>query len=62
MMNQDAVIIPKKMSELVARDPKTIWRWWRKDKTFPVPLQVHGRTIGWRASDYQAWLNGEWQA
>lgn len=61
-MNQDPLIIPQQMGKLLGRDPKTIWRWWRKDKTFPEPIQMNGRTIGWPTSLYQAWLNGEWQA
>lgn len=61
-MNRNALISNDEMEKLVGRDRKTIWRWWSKEKSFPAPLQVNGRAIGFRSSDYQAWLNGEWQA
>ncbi|OOE87300.1 helix-turn-helix transcriptional regulator [Salinivibrio sharmensis] len=55
------IVSLKEMSALVGRSPKTIWRWWRKEQSFPAPRQINGRTIGWRETDYQAWLDGEWQ-
>jgi prophage regulatory protein len=61
MTNEPLITIPE-MSKLTGKNSRTIWRWWRKDKTFPAPLQINGRAIGFRSSDYQAWLNGEWQA
>jgi prophage regulatory protein len=61
-MNHEAIISNGKMEELLGKDRRTIWRWWRKDKTFPEPIQINGRAIGFRSSDYQAWLNGEWRA
>lgn len=47
----------QEVSGLVQRSPKTIWRWWAKDKTFPKPIQINGRCIGWPESVYQAWLD-----
>jgi prophage regulatory protein len=61
-MNHEAVISMSKMSMLVGKDRRTIWRWWRKDKTFPKPLLINGRAVGFRSSDYENWLNGNWQA
>ncbi|WP_021024491.1 helix-turn-helix transcriptional regulator [Salinivibrio costicola] len=55
------IVSLKEMSALVGRSPKTIWRWWRKEQSFPPPQQNNGRTIGWNEADYEAWLNGEWQ-
>lgn len=56
-MTTDRIIPPKEMSDNVGRDPKTIWRWWAKDKTFPEPIKINGRCIGWPESVYQAWLD-----
>ncbi|MEZ8127959.1 helix-turn-helix transcriptional regulator [Enterovibrio norvegicus] len=60
-MSHEVIILPDEMESIVGRNRKTIWRWWRKEKSFPAPIQINGRAIGWREADYQAWLNGEWQ-
>jgi prophage regulatory protein len=43
-----------------SRNRKTIWRWW-KNKTFPSPIQINGRAIGWRKSVIYAFERGEWE-
>lgn len=52
----DRIIPPQEMAGLTSRTPKTIWRWWAKDKTFPKPLMMNGRALGWKESTYNAWL------
>ena len=52
----ERIITIKEMSLLVGKNSKTIWKWWAKDKSFPVPVKLNGRAIGWKTSDYQDWL------
>lgn len=59
-MTISRIVSLQEMSVLVGRSSKTIWRWYRKEKVFPTPIEINGRAIGWRETDYQAWLNGEW--
>jgi prophage regulatory protein len=35
----------------------TLWRWVNKCKTFPAPISLGGRSIGWLESDVYAWIN-----
>jgi prophage regulatory protein len=55
-INTDRIISLQEMSGLTSRTPKTIWRWWAKDKTFPKPLMMNRRALGWKESTYTAWL------
>jgi prophage regulatory protein len=53
---QDRLITIKDMCALINRDRRTLWAWVKSGK-FPEPLRINGRTIGWRASSYRAWLD-----
>ena len=33
----------------------TLWRW-VKDETFPQPISLGGRSVGWLQSEVQAWV------
>lgn len=46
----DRVVSMAEVAQILNRSPKTIWRWYTKDKTIPQPLMVNGRAIGYRAS------------
>ena len=52
----DRLIPLQEMSKLASKSPKTIWRWWAVDGTFPKPLMMNGRCLGWKESTYNAWL------
>lgn len=54
----DRVIPMSEVAQILNRSPKSIWRWYTKDKTIPKPLMVNGRAIGYRASTLDAILNG----
>ncbi len=56
-MTHNRIMSLKEVSESVGRNPRTIWRWWAKDKSFPKPIQINGRCLGWRESDFVEWLN-----
>lgn len=56
-MSEDVVISIKEVSEILNRSPKTIWRWWAKDKCMPPPLKVRGRSIGWKRSTIDRFLS-----
>lgn len=45
------------LAKMLNKSKITIWRWWAKDKTLPPPLQIKGRTIGWKQSTITEWLN-----
>lgn len=53
---QDRLITIKDMCALINRNRRTLWSWVKNGK-FPEPLRINGRTVGWRASSYQAWLD-----
>ncbi|WP_428440085.1 helix-turn-helix transcriptional regulator [Photobacterium sagamiensis] len=40
---------------LVGRDRRTLWCWVRDGK-FPQPLRTGNKTLGWRVSTYEGWL------
>ncbi|EGR1910229.1 AlpA family transcriptional regulator [Vibrio cholerae] len=46
------------VAQILNRSPKTIWRWYTKDKTIPQPLTVNGRAIGYRASVLNQIIDG----
>lgn len=54
--NQDYLINIRDMCALLNRDRRTLW-FWVKNGKFPQPLKINGRTVGWRASEYRAWLD-----
>ena len=53
----DPVLSGGDVAILLGRSKKTIWRWWRKDKIFPAPIQINGRCIGWRRSTIDNFLD-----
>ncbi|WP_070969911.1 helix-turn-helix transcriptional regulator [Vibrio sonorensis] len=50
------LITYSEMEQLISRNYRTIWRM-VKDGRFPHPVKVNGRTIGWKPSDFEAWLD-----
>ncbi|HHC6667002.1 TPA: helix-turn-helix transcriptional regulator [Vibrio parahaemolyticus] len=45
-MARDRIMSLKEVSDSLGRSPRTIWRWWAKDKCFPKPIQINGRCLG----------------
>ncbi len=56
-MTNYRVMSLKEVSEALGRHPRTIWRWWAKEKSFPLPIQRNGRCLGWKEADFIKWLN-----
>lgn len=54
---QDRVLSLNEVSAIIGRSPKTLWKWHAKDKTFPEPIKMNGRCIGWRESIVNDFLN-----
>ncbi|WP_272870754.1 AlpA family transcriptional regulator, partial [Vibrio sp. 2-2(9)] len=46
LMARDRIMSLKEVSDSLGRSPRTIWRWWAKDKCFPKPIQINGRCLG----------------
>lgn len=57
----DGIFTHSDMEKRYKKDRKTLWRWWSKKKTFPAPIQINGRAIGWRKSVIYAFERGEWE-
>jgi prophage regulatory protein len=55
-MATERIIPPQEMGKLLGKSPKTLWRWWAKDRSFPAPIRQNGRAIGWPESAYRGWL------
>ncbi|TOC20861.1 helix-turn-helix transcriptional regulator [Vibrio parahaemolyticus] len=36
-----------------------MWRWWAKEKTFPKPILINGRCLGWRESELDNWMESQ---
>ncbi|ENT7121508.1 MULTISPECIES: helix-turn-helix transcriptional regulator [Vibrio] len=62
LMARDRIMSLKEVSDSLGRSPRTIWRWWAKDKCFPKPIQINGRCLGWRERDFVDWLVEQEQA
>ncbi|SON48156.1 helix-turn-helix transcriptional regulator [Vibrio tapetis] len=56
-MTRDKIMSLQEVAAEVKRSPRTVWRWWAKDKSFPKPIQMNGRCLGWRESVFVEWLN-----
>ena len=41
---------------LVNRSYATVRRWYKKDKTLPVPDEINSVTLGWKQSVIEEWL------
>lgn len=54
----DRVVSMAEVAQILNRSPKTIWRWYAKDKSLPQPLMVNGRAIGYRASVLNQIIDG----
>lgn len=46
----ERVLSIAEVAQIFGRSPKTIWRWWAKEKCFPKPIQINGRSIGFKQS------------
>lgn len=58
-MTPNRIMPLKEVSEALGRTPKTIWRWWAKEKIFPQPIQMNGRCLGWRESEVNKWIESQ---
>lgn len=52
----DRVLKPREVEEITGLSTTTIWRE-RQRGTFPEPVKISARRLGWRASDLSAWLD-----
>ncbi len=41
--------------KLINRNRRTLWEWVRDGK-FPQPIKINGRTLGWKESTYNEWI------
>lgn len=57
----ERVLSLDEVSQLLGRSKKTIWRWWAKEKCFPKPIQINGRSIGFKQSTIDAILTEKCQ-
>ncbi|MFA0081967.1 helix-turn-helix transcriptional regulator [Vibrio breoganii] len=48
------------LNQLLNRNYRTIWAWVRDGK-FPQPVKMSGRTIGWKKSVVDQWLEEQTQ-
>ena len=53
---QKAILRTNEVCDLVGVGRPTLWRW-RKAGTFPAPVRLGPRAVGWRAEDVQAWID-----
>lgn len=52
----DRVLSLDEVAYIFGKSKKSIWRWHAKDKTFPSPISLNGRCIGWRESTINKFL------
>lgn len=53
---QDRLLSTKQVQGYIQASRVSIWRW-EKEGKFPKHIKL-GRSIRWRESDIQAWING----
>lgn len=53
--NPDQLINISSMCRLIGRNRTTLYMWVR-DNSFPQPLRMGKRTLGWTNEQYQQWL------
>ncbi|MEZ9510759.1 helix-turn-helix transcriptional regulator [Vibrio breoganii] len=51
----EQLITYSELCKTLNRNYKTIWAWVKQGK-FPDPVKIHGRTVGWKQSDIDAWF------
>ena len=53
----DPIVRIKWVCEYLGVDQSTIFRWrYCKNSTFPEPLKLSSRSLGWRKSSIEKWL------
>ncbi len=50
------ILRTKQVLALLGIGRTTLWRWTRQG-TFPKPIRMGPRAVGWRASELQNWLD-----
>lgn len=50
------LIRPNELSALLQISLPTLWRWRRECEDFPKPYALGGRTVAWRRSEIERWL------
>lgn len=48
--DEDRLLSVDEVAFMMNRSKKTLWRWWSIDQSFPKPIIVNGRALGWRKS------------
>ncbi|ELA9876928.1 TPA: AlpA family transcriptional regulator [Vibrio vulnificus] len=54
----DRIVSLDELSSILGRSKRTLWRWWAKDKTIPLPLKRNGRAVGYRLSTVEEIIKG----
>ena len=47
----------KEVLRLLGVSSTTLWRWTRRDDSFPRPIRLGPNSVGFRESDLQRWLD-----
>ncbi|KGJ95576.1 helix-turn-helix transcriptional regulator [Colwellia psychrerythraea] len=56
MTENNKLIRPQKLAQMLDVDLVTIWRW-RKQNKIPQPIALGGRLIAWRELTIEEWLS-----
>ncbi|KON80754.1 AlpA family transcriptional regulator [Azoarcus sp. PA01] len=56
------VIIRERERRAITKVCRTAWWEWEKQGVVPKRVQLGARSVGWRLSELQAWIRGEWRA
>ncbi|MBA2660086.1 MAG: AlpA family phage regulatory protein [Nitrosospira sp.] len=49
----------KRLAPQLAISEPTLWRWLKKDPTFPKPVKLSARVTAWLIADIQTWLDAK---
>lgn len=55
-MNNQRLLTYTDLCTVLNRSRVTIWGWVKKG-TFPEPVRVNGKAIGWKQEDFDNWLS-----
>jgi len=56
-MLNNKIMTLNELAVLINKSKVTVWRYWKKDKILPPPILINGKTLGWKSSVIEQWLN-----
>lgn len=56
-MLNNQIISLSDLAKLINKSKVSVWRYWKKDRILPPPILLNGKTLGWKTSVIEKWLD-----